>query len=160
VSDQNRSAGLAAVTCRRTDGARNAPRRLMVSNIHIVPREPRTCLVNEAITECLQQIFIHYLYISSYFHISKMFIISLQLATDWTAGVRFLARDFCLYHSYQTGSGVHPASYPMRTGGSFPGGKAARERSPPLPSSQCQGQEWRSYTSTIPHVFMAQRLIN
>jgi hypothetical protein len=29
----------------------------------------------------------------------------------------------------QTGSGVHPASYPMGTGGSFPGGKAAEERS-------------------------------
>jgi hypothetical protein len=26
----------------------------------------------------------------------------------------------------QTGSEVHPASYPMGTGGSFPGGKAAR----------------------------------
>jgi hypothetical protein len=25
----------------------------------------------------------------------------------------------------QTGSGVHPTSYPMGTGGSFPGGKAA-----------------------------------
>jgi hypothetical protein len=28
-------------------------------------------------------------------------------------------------HFVQTGSEVHPASYPMGTGGSFPGGKAA-----------------------------------
>jgi hypothetical protein len=32
---------------------------------------------------------------------------------------------FSLPHSVQTGSGIHPASYPMGTGGSFPGGKAA-----------------------------------
>jgi hypothetical protein len=30
-----------------------------------------------------------------------------------------------LLHVVQTGSGVHPTSYPMSTGGSFPGGKAA-----------------------------------
>jgi hypothetical protein len=28
-------------------------------------------------------------------------------------------------HVAQTGSGLHPASYPTDTGGSFPGGKAA-----------------------------------
>jgi hypothetical protein len=28
-----------------------------------------------------------------------------------------------LLHVVQTGFGVHPASYPMDTGGSFPGGK-------------------------------------
>jgi hypothetical protein len=31
---------------------------------------------------------------------------------------------FSLLHSVQTGSGAHPASYPMGTGCSFPGGKA------------------------------------
>jgi hypothetical protein len=31
----------------------------------------------------------------------------------------------CLLHSVQTGSGAHPVSYPMGTGGSFPGDKAA-----------------------------------
>jgi hypothetical protein len=30
-----------------------------------------------------------------------------------------------LLHVVQNGSGVHPTSYPMGTGGSFPGGKAA-----------------------------------
>jgi hypothetical protein len=30
------------------------------------------------------------------------------------------------YLSVQTGSGAHPATYPMGIGGSFPGGKVAR----------------------------------
>jgi hypothetical protein len=32
------------------------------------------------------------------------------------------ARDLSPFHSVQTGSGAHPASYPMGTGGSFPEG--------------------------------------
>jgi hypothetical protein len=49
------------------------------------------------------------------------------IATGWTAGVRFPAgvRDISLRHSVQTGSGAHPASYPMGTGVSFSEGKAA-----------------------------------
>jgi hypothetical protein len=41
--------------------------------------------------------------------------------------VRFLlgAGNFSLHHRVQTGSGADPASYPMFTGGYFPGGKAA-----------------------------------
>jgi hypothetical protein len=35
------------------------------------------------------------------------------------------AGNFSLHHRVQNGSGVHPASYPMGTRGSFPGGKAA-----------------------------------
>jgi hypothetical protein len=47
---------------------------------------------------------------------------------DRTIGVRFSegAVYFSLHHRVQTGSGAHPASYTMGTGGSFPGGKAAR----------------------------------
>jgi hypothetical protein len=51
----------------------------------------------------------------------------LLLATDWTTegvGVRVPGQEFFLY-VFQTGSGAHPASYLMGTGGSFPGGKAA-----------------------------------
>jgi hypothetical protein len=33
------------------------------------------------------------------------------------------ARGFSLPHGVQTGSGVHPVSYPRRIGGRFPGGK-------------------------------------
>jgi hypothetical protein len=41
--------------------------------------------------------------------------------------VRFPAGvgNFSLHHSVQNVSGVHPASYPMGTRGSFSGGKAA-----------------------------------
>jgi hypothetical protein len=44
------------------------------------------------------------------------------------AGFRFPAGtgNFSLHHRVQTGSGAHLASYPMGTGGSFPGGKTAR----------------------------------
>jgi hypothetical protein len=43
------------------------------------------------------------------------------------SGVRFPAGawNFSLLHRVQTSSEVHPASYPMGNGGSFPGGKAA-----------------------------------
>jgi hypothetical protein len=47
-------------------------------------------------------------------------------AMGWTAWVRFPAvQDFSLLHSIQTGTWAHPASCPMGTGGSFPGGKVA-----------------------------------
>jgi hypothetical protein len=35
------------------------------------------------------------------------------------------AGNFSLHHRVQNGSGAHPASYPLGTRGSFPGGKAA-----------------------------------
>jgi hypothetical protein len=57
---------------------------------------------------------------------------SLGIATgygldDRVIGVRFPegAGNFSLRHHVQTGSGDHPASYPMGTGGSFSPGKAA-----------------------------------
>jgi hypothetical protein len=48
------------------------------------------------------------------------------LTTGWTVGVRSLteAEHFSCSPCVQTGSGAHPASCPMGTGGSFPGGKA------------------------------------
>jgi hypothetical protein len=36
-----------------------------------------------------------------------------------------LGQELSLLEIVQTGSEVHPTSYPMGTGGSFPGGKAA-----------------------------------
>jgi hypothetical protein len=52
-----------------------------------------------------------------------------QLTTGWTTkGSEFESRqrqEFSLLYVVQTGSGVHLTSYPMGTGGSFPGGKAA-----------------------------------
>jgi hypothetical protein len=47
---------------------------------------------------------------------------------DRGSRVRFPAGagNFSLHHRVQNGSGVHPASYPMGTRDSIPGGKAAR----------------------------------
>jgi hypothetical protein len=45
------------------------------------------------------------------------------------------AGNFSLHHSVQNGSGAHPASYPMGTRGSFPGGKVAWAWSWPLTSN-------------------------
>jgi hypothetical protein len=55
---------------------------------------------------------------------------------DRTSRVRFLAGagNFSLHHRVQNGSGTHPASHPMGTRGSFPGGKAAGAWSWPLTS--------------------------
>jgi hypothetical protein len=56
-------------------------------------------------------------------------------ARGWMARVRFQAvQDYSVLCSVQTDSGVHPASYPVGTGGSFPGGKAAGPWSWPLTS--------------------------
>jgi hypothetical protein len=44
------------------------------------------------------------------------------------------AENFSLRHRVQNGSGAHPPSYPISTGGSFPGGKAAVAWSWPLTS--------------------------
>jgi hypothetical protein len=46
---------------------------------------------------------------------------------DQGSRVRFPAGagNFSLHRLVQTGTGAHPASYLMGTGGSFPGGKAA-----------------------------------
>jgi hypothetical protein len=46
---------------------------------------------------------------------------------DRGSRVRFPAGagNFSLHHRVQNGYGAHPASYPMGTRGSFPGGKAA-----------------------------------
>jgi hypothetical protein len=58
---------------------------------------------------------------------------------DWTIGVRYptKAEDFSSSLCVQTGSGAHPASYPVGTGGSFPGVKArpGRDADHSLPSS-------------------------
>jgi hypothetical protein len=41
----------------------------------------------------------------------------------------YWARKFSLHHRAQTGSGAHPASYPVGTKESFPGHKAGGARS-------------------------------
>jgi hypothetical protein len=71
--------------------------------------------------------------------------VSLWLRTDFRWFIPFRAievrsptgADFSSSPCVQTGSGAHPASYPMGTGGSFPGGKArpGRDADYILPSS-------------------------
>jgi hypothetical protein len=38
-----------------------------------------------------------------------------------------LSQEYCLLHVAQTGTGVHPASYPLGTGGCLPWVKATGE---------------------------------
>jgi hypothetical protein len=45
---------------------------------------------------------------------------SAGLRAEWSG-----AGNFSVHHRAQTGSGLHPASYPTGTRDSFPGGKAA-----------------------------------
>jgi hypothetical protein len=59
----------------------------------------------------------------------------------------------------QSGSEVHPTSYPMGTGGSFPGGEAAGAWSWLLSSSWCRGQENVDLYINSPYTFIAWCLI-
>jgi hypothetical protein len=61
------------------------------------------------------------------------------------------AKDFSSSLCVQTGSGAHPASCTMGTGGSFPGGKARPGREADH-SPHLEPRSWmsRSYTSSLP----------
>jgi hypothetical protein len=77
---------------------------------------------------------------------------------DRAIGVRSPARakDFSSILWVQTGSGAHPASCPMGTGGSFPGGKARPGRDADhLPHLVPRSWMSRSYTFTPPSASMA-----
>jgi hypothetical protein len=65
------------------------------------------------------------------------------------------AGNFSLHHRVQTGSGAHPASYPMGTRGSFPGGKAAGARSWPLTSSSAESRMRGAIPLLPQYVFIA-----
>jgi hypothetical protein len=78
------------------------------------------------------------------------------LTTDWTTGVRSRteAEDFSSSLCVQTGSGAHPASYPVGTGGSFSGGKARPGRdadhSPPSSADVKYGKELYLLSPLLP----------
>jgi hypothetical protein len=70
------------------------------------------------------------------------------LLVEYSRGSRLrfqaVTGNFSFHHRVHNGSGAHPASYPMGTRGSFPGGKAAGAWSWPLtskllPSSRMHG---------------------
>jgi hypothetical protein len=67
-----------------------------------------------------------YIYIYTWSRGSSGSIVSDYGLDDRTVEVRSPteAEDFSSIPCVQTGSGAHPASYPMGTGGSFPAGKA------------------------------------
>jgi hypothetical protein len=67
--------------------------------------------------------------------------------------VRFPAEagNISLYHRVQKGSRAHPASYPMGTRGSFPGGKAAGAWSWQQTSIYCRGQRMSGATPPLPN---------
>jgi hypothetical protein len=86
------------------------------------------------------------------------------------------AGNFSLHHRVQTGSGAHPASYPVGTRGSFPRGRAAldlhlvnrsrmREALPPLlhtPSkrgAQLKKAQGQLYLLPLPVIFMVVRWV-
>jgi hypothetical protein len=74
---------------------------------------------------------------------------------NWTIGVRFPTRaeDFSSIPCVQTGSGAHPASNLMGTGGFFPGGKVrpGRDADHSPPSSAEVKYEYELYLLS-PHV--------
>jgi hypothetical protein len=59
-------------------------------------------------------------------------------------------KQFSFLHVVQTGSVAHPTSYPMGTGGSFPGLQAYNS-----PPTNAGAKKMWIYTSTPPYVFMA-----
>jgi hypothetical protein len=84
--------------------------------------------------------------------------------TGWTTGwsgfdPRRGQKDFSYSLSVQTGSGAHPASCTMGTGGPFPGSKSAAGawRWPLNPHLVPRSRMSRSYTSSPPNASMACR---
>jgi hypothetical protein len=75
---------------------------------------------------------------------------------DWTVGVLAPteAENFPSNLCVQTGSGAHPASYTMDTGGSFPGGKVRPGRdadhSPPCSAEVKKEQELYILSPKVP----------
>jgi hypothetical protein len=82
-----------------------------------------------------------------------------RLATGWTTkGSEFESRwgkEFSLLHVFQKGCWANPASYPMCTGGSFPGVKRQGREVDHSPPTSAEVKKTWVYTSTPPYVFMA-----
>jgi hypothetical protein len=82
----------------------------------------------------------------------------------WTTeGSEFESRagqEFSLLHVVQTGSEALPASNPMGTGGSFPGGKPAGAEAGHSPPHSAEIKKMWIYTFTPAYAFMAYCLIS
>jgi hypothetical protein len=99
-----------------------------------------------------------YLYLSRH---SSVGIATAYGVDDWMIGIRFSAGagNFTLRHRVQTGSGAHPASYPMDTG-LFPWGLSGRgvKLTIHLNLMSMSKNAW-SYTYTPQYVFMSRYLV-
>jgi hypothetical protein len=69
-------------------------------------------------------------------------------------------KKFTLLYVVQTDPGVHPTSYPIGTGVSFPGDKAAEVEADHSPQTSAEVKKMWIYTSTPPYAFMEQCLIS
>jgi hypothetical protein len=95
-------------------------------------------------------------HVASTFFYFKIFLLTTGYGLDDAAvGVPSLCKAFSLLHVVQTGSGAHPTSYTMGTGGFSPGLKRpGREANHSPPTSAELNKMW-IYTSTPPYAFMA-----
>jgi hypothetical protein len=64
-------------------------------------------------------------------------------------------KNMSLLHIVQTGSGVHPTSYKIGTGGTFPGVKRQGREADHSPPTSAEVKKMWIYASTPPYVFMA-----
>jgi hypothetical protein len=62
--------------------------------------------------------------------------------------------QYHIFHVVHTGSVVHPTSYPMGTGGSFPGVKRQGRETDHSPPVTAEVKKIWIYTSTLPYAFM------
>jgi hypothetical protein len=70
-------------------------------------------------------------------------------------------QNFSLLHNVQTGSGARPASYPMDTGGDFPGRvKRPGREADHWPPSSSEVKNGGAIPPSPPYAFMTQCLIN
>jgi hypothetical protein len=83
---------------------------------------------------------------------------AIGIATGWTTERSgFESRqgqEFSLLNVVQTGSGVHPTSYTMSTGSSFPGVKRQGHEADHSPPTSAEVKKMWIYTSTPPYAFM------
>jgi hypothetical protein len=63
--------------------------------------------------------------------------------------------EFSLLQIFQTGSEVHPPSYSLSTGNSFPGVKRPGREVDHSPPTSAEVKKMWIYTSTSPYAFMA-----
>jgi hypothetical protein len=75
---------------------------------------------------------------------------------DRGVGVRVLVgQEFSLLRVVETGSGVHPTSYPVGTGALSPGVKRQGREADHSTPAIAEVKKMRIYTSTPPYAFMA-----